>query len=111
MVLRAFAVVRERLDARLVLAGTGTEQRSPARLAARLGVAEHVSFPGFVPDADLPAVYAEATVFVNAGTAELQSLVTLEAMASGRPVVGADAAALPHLVTALFPPGDSAALA
>ena len=32
-------------------------------------------------------------------TAELQSIATLEAMASGTPVVLADAMALPHLVT------------
>ncbi len=32
------------------------------------------------------------------GIAELQSLVTMEAMASGLPVIGADAVALPHLI-------------
>ena len=45
------------------------------------------------------------------GIAELQSLVTLEAMASGTPVVAADAMALPHLVRPgrngwLYTPGD-----
>jgi glycosyltransferase involved in cell wall biosynthesis len=73
-------------------------------------------FTGFVDDADLPGAYAAADVFVNAGTAELQSLVTLEAMASGLPVLGAQASALPHLVHHehngyLFPPGDADALA
>jgi hypothetical protein len=43
--------------------------------------------------------------------AELQSIATMEAMASGRPVIAADAMALPHLVHDgdngyLFPPGD-----
>lgn len=71
---------------------------------------------GFVDDADLPAAYATADVFANAGTAELQSLATLEAMASGLPVVGADSSALPHLVRDahngyLFPPGDATTLA
>ncbi|MFG2025650.1 glycosyltransferase [Streptomyces sp. NPDC048825] len=48
--------------------------------------------------------------------AELQGLVTMEAMAAGNPVVAADAMALPHLVHPgrngyLFPPGDVRALA
>jgi glycosyltransferase involved in cell wall biosynthesis len=50
------------------------------------------------------------------GVAELQSLATMEAMAAGRPVVAADAVALPHLVVPgrngwLYPPGDVPALA
>jgi phosphatidylinositol alpha 1,6-mannosyltransferase len=50
------------------------------------------------------------------GVAELQSLATMEAMAAGKPVVAADAVALPHLVRPgrngwLFPPGDVDALA
>ncbi|WP_328767213.1 glycosyltransferase [Streptomyces sp. NBC_00286] len=49
------------------------------------------------------------------GTAELQSLVTMEAMAAGKPVVAAAAMALPHLVHhgyngCLYPPGDISAL-
>ncbi|GAA1022616.1 hypothetical protein Aple_021530 [Acrocarpospora pleiomorpha] len=48
------------------------------------------------------------------GIAELQSIATLEAMASGLPVVAADAVALPHLVEEngyLYQPGDVMALA
>jgi phosphatidylinositol alpha 1,6-mannosyltransferase len=56
-------------------------------------------------------VYAEADVFCMPGVAELQSLATLEAMASGKPIVAADAMALPHLVRPdindyLHQPGD-----
>jgi glycosyltransferase involved in cell wall biosynthesis len=53
---------------------------------------------GALDDDEIPFAYAAMDVFVNAGTAELQSLVTLEAMATGRPVVAVDAGALPHLV-------------
>jgi glycosyltransferase involved in cell wall biosynthesis len=46
----------------------------------------------------------------------LQSLATMEAMAAGKPVVAANAMALPHLVRPghngwLYPPGDVAELA
>ena len=56
-------------------------------------------FLGFVPAADLPGLYREADVFATASEAELQSLVTMEAMAAGLPVVAADACALGELVS------------
>jgi glycosyltransferase involved in cell wall biosynthesis len=117
VVVRALPGVRNRIpDAQLLLVGTGDQRRRLTRLAGRLGVADALVFAGYVHDEDLPAAYAAADVFVNAGTAELQSLVTLEAMACGVPVVGAAASALPHLIHHgangfLFPPGDAAALA
>jgi glycosyltransferase involved in cell wall biosynthesis len=112
----ALAVIREATEVQLLIAGTGSQR---ARLAARArerGIEAHVHFLGFVPDEQLPALYAAADVFCMPGVAELQSLVTLEAMAAGLPVVAADAMALPHLVQPeangyLYPPGDVAALA
>ncbi len=107
----ALPAIRGLVDAQIVLVGTGTQKHNLAVLADRLGVAEHVHFLGFVPDDDLPRVYAAADVFVMPGVAELQSLATLEAMASGLPIIAADAMALPHLVHPglngfLYRPGD-----
>lgn len=103
-------------DTQLVLAGVGAQRQRLGRLAASEGVADRVLFLGFVPNGDLPSVYRAADVFAIAGTAELQSIATLEAMASGLPVVAANAMALPHLIEAgrnghLYPPGDTEALA
>ncbi|MFC4563101.1 glycosyltransferase [Nocardiopsis mangrovi] len=103
-------------DAQLVLAGAGARRPLLERLAAGCGVADRVHFLGLVPGGDLPLVYRAADAFAIAGTAELQSIATLEAMASGLPVVAADAMALPHLVHTgrngyLYPPGDVGALA
>jgi hypothetical protein len=71
---------------------------------------------GHITDQELPKVYERATVFAMPSIAELQSIATMEAMASGRPVVAADAMALPHLVHDgdngyLFPPDDVDAFA
>ncbi|NIO68330.1 MAG: glycosyltransferase, partial [Anaerolineae bacterium] len=45
-------------------------------------------FPGFVPaTGDLPGLYRLASVFVTASEIETQSLVVLEAAATGLPVV------------------------
>lgn len=64
----------------------------------------------------LEAVLAALAGALCFAVAELQSLVTLEAMASGLPVIAADAMALPHLVRPgvngyLYRLGDVAALA
>ncbi|PXY22597.1 glycosyltransferase [Prauserella muralis] len=114
--IRALARITARVRAQLVLAGRGTRRAELERLACAEGVREHVHFLGFVPDEQLPAVYAAADVFAMPGVAELQSIATLEAMASGLPVVAADAVALPHLVSPgengfLFTSGDVAGLA
>jgi glycosyltransferase involved in cell wall biosynthesis len=109
--IRAMPQVRRHVDAQLVVAGIGPEHQRLTALAADLGISAYVRLLGFVPDEDLPEFYRAGDVFAIAGIAELQSIVTLEAMASGLPVVAADAVALPHLVKNgqngyLFTPGD-----
>lgn len=89
VLLEAFvAVRREHPDARLYVAGNGPLRERLERLAARLGVADRTTFLGYVPDEDLPAAYATADVFVlPTTTLEGFGLATLEALASGTPVV------------------------
>lgn len=115
-IIRAFALLPEDLPGRLEIVGTGAKADDWAALAAESGVAGRVRFRGYVPDDELLTAYSEADLFCMPGVAELQSLVTLEAMASGLPVVAADAMALPHLVRPgvngwLYTPGDVRELA
>ena len=112
--IRAFSLVPGRV--RLEIVGDGTHRKGWTDLARDLGLSSRVRFRGTVDDDELVAAYRRATVFCMPGVAELQSLVTLEAMAAGRPVVAADAVALPHLVRPghnglLYRPGDVAGLA
>ncbi|MFT3797697.1 glycosyltransferase [Microbacterium sp.] len=93
------------------IVGGGDQRRNLEQLAQRLGIRDRVTFHGRVDEAQLRAAYTRADVFAIASIAELQSIATMEAMASGLPVVGADAVALPHLVNDgvngyLFVPGD-----
>ncbi len=97
VVLRAVALAKD-ADFHFVVAGHGAEQNKLQRLAKTLGIEGRVTFTGFVPDELLPHLYAAADCFVNAGTAELQCIVAMEAMATGLPVLGARAVALPELV-------------
>ena len=55
-------------------------------------------FTGYVTDDELREAYHRASVLAMPSIAELQSIVTMEAMASALPIVAANAMALPHLV-------------
>ena len=66
--------------------------------AASLGVSSLVRFLGFVPDDDLPALYAEALGFVFPSRREGFGLPVLEAMSVGTPVIHSDDPALRELV-------------
>ena len=68
---------------------------------------------GYIPDADLPGLYAGARAFVLSSRYEGFGLTCLEAMACGTPVVAADRAALPETcgdAALLVDPDDSTAL-
>jgi 1,2-diacylglycerol 3-alpha-glucosyltransferase len=109
------SVVAQR-PADLVLCGRGRSASQLRRQSRALGIAASVHFPGHVTDDRLPDLYRAAAVFVMPSTNELQSMATLEAMASGLPVVAAEALALPELVRDgdngfLVPPGQPHVLA
>ncbi len=109
--IRAFAQLDADLNATLEIVGGGELEGKLRALAASLGVADRVHLTGFVDEADLRAALTRGTVFAMPSIAELQSISTMEAMATGLPVVAANAMALPHLVHEgengyLFEPGN-----
>ncbi|WP_434317457.1 glycosyltransferase [Leifsonia sp. P73] len=116
VLLNAIKLLPDSLDAQLEIVGGGDQLRNLQSLAESLGIAGRVKFLGYVTDEELRKAYTRATVFAMPSIAELQSIATMEAMASGLPVVAADAMALPHLVHDgenghLFRPGDAQDLA
>ncbi|WP_425863331.1 glycosyltransferase [Arthrobacter sp. TWP1-1] len=112
----AIAATPADLNLHLVVVGGGEVKAALKAQAAKLGLASRVAFTGLISDEELREVYLKADLFVMPGTAELQSLVTLEAMSASTPVVLANAMALPHLVEDgvngyLFKPNDKEDLA
>jgi 1,2-diacylglycerol 3-alpha-glucosyltransferase len=97
-ILRALPDILRAVGVHFVVAGIGIERHGLEELAGELGIQDAVTFTGFIPDEDLPNIYRIADLFIIAGIAELQSIVTMEAMASGLPVVAVNAMALPELV-------------
>jgi len=98
IILRALPDILRVTNVHLVLAGVGKEKQKLEELTEKLGIRKAVTFTGFVPDEDLQNIYRIGDLFVTAGIAELQSIVTMEAMASGLPVVAVNVMALPELV-------------
>jgi len=104
------------LDPKLVIVGDGEVRPKLESRSRELGVADRVRFTGRISDEELRRELTEASVFAMPSRAELQSISTMEALASGLPVVAADAMALPHLVHPdvngyLYEPGDIDAFA
>jgi glycosyltransferase involved in cell wall biosynthesis len=95
-------------ETRLALVGDG-----PARAELeRTLPPERTTFTGFLRGAALARAFASADVFVMPSTTETLGFVVLEAMASGCPVVAADAGGIPDLVEhgesgLLYDPTDS----
>ena len=98
---RAYAMLRAQGsdDHMLVLAGPrGWQYDSIFELTRQLGLEASVSFPGFVPDDELPLWYSSATVFAFPSRYEGFGLPLLEAMACGAPVVSSSSSSLPEVV-------------
>ncbi|XAS67836.1 glycosyltransferase [Micrococcaceae bacterium Sec5.7] len=116
VLINAVARTPAELNVHLEIVGGGEVRPALEAQVACLGLQDRVRFLGLASDEDLREAYIKADLFCMPGTAELQSLVTLEAMSASTPVVLADAMALPHLVRDgengyLFIPNDSNDLA
>jgi glycosyltransferase involved in cell wall biosynthesis len=120
--LRAFALVREQHDVRLVVIGENRFSRKPARrhtefesLAVELKVAEHVT--SIAHTFNPFAFFARAAMLVVSSRYEGFCNVVLEALACGCPVVSTDCPVGPSEILQggrygkLVPVGDPAAMA
>lgn len=113
VLINAIPLVLKEANAHFVLAGSGDLIGKMEDLAQELNIRNSITFIGRLDNTkeEFVLLYKSASVFTTPSTIETQSLVTLEAMASGLPVVAADANALPELVKdglngILFKPGD-----
>jgi len=85
-------------DAHLVIVGDGTARPKLEKMAEKAELSERVHFTGRVVGDDLPQIYRTATLFTITSKTETQSIVLLEAMATGLPCVAVRAGAIPELV-------------
>jgi glycosyltransferase involved in cell wall biosynthesis len=112
----AFRLVNAALpEARLIVAGFGSEWHAAVKAADDAGIAHRVRFLGSIPREAVPDVIAESTVVCVPSYGEPFGMALLEAMASAKPVVATDLGGAAHIVTPKggrkVPPASPAALA
>lgn len=99
VLIKALPYIRKKIpDAELVFVGRGASQDALKKLAADLKLKDSVKFLGFVEKQTLVEAYNASEAFAIASTSDTQSLVMMQAMACGIPVVGVRARALPEYI-------------
>ena len=98
VLVRAFQQIHEKSpDTHLLVVGDGTDAANLRDIVASYGLQDSVTFTGRVSDQEIVDLHKVGTVYCMPSPAELQSIATLEAMASGQPIVAIDAGALKEL--------------
>ena len=121
-VIRALPAIRAAVPgARYAVAGVGSRRDALEALVTELGLGDAVRLLGFVPDADLPALYNAADVFVLASRrhdllVEGFGIACVEASACGLAVIGSRSGGIPEAIREgetglLVDPDDPAAVA
>ena len=96
-VLDVFRLVRQQINARLVLIGDGPDREMVEQRAREFGLSEHVVFAGEQQD---PVRWLSAAdVFLLPSAQESFGLAALEAMACEVPVIASNAGGLPEIIT------------
>lgn len=86
--IEAVAVLARDLDVRLDLAGEDTLGGLLQARAHDLGIADRVTFHGFVPNDQLAPLFAAADLYVQSSRHEAAAVSVLEAASAGVPVIG-----------------------
>src|SRR3989338_8680350 len=100
VIIKAIAIAIKKIpDVRLVITGHGSALPDLKKIASELNISDKIIFSGFVDEANFPLYYKASDLFVIMSKAESQSLSLMQAMASGLPVIGANARALPEYIS------------
>ena len=113
VLIKAVSLLKDVDDFQFAIGGYGLYETLLRKQVHDLGLEDRVNFIGYVTPEDLPSLLNSADIFMMPSPEELQSIATLEAMACAKPILAANARALPELVASgengyLFQPNDPA---
>jgi glycosyltransferase involved in cell wall biosynthesis len=97
-------VLREIPNCKFILGGEGPEKVSLQETAKKLGVVNHVIFPGYISNEDFPKYLKACDIFVlpsiidKSGDTEGLGIPLIEAMACGTPVIGTNVGGIPFII-------------
>ena len=110
------SLIRELPDLCYIIGGRGDDEGRLRALVAELGIEQHVTFTGFIPETELAEHYRLADLYVMPSTGEGFGIVYLESLACGRPCLVGDQDASPEAIDRgrfgfIVPPRDPAQIA
>ncbi|HCO19313.1 MAG TPA: hypothetical protein DIT39_06905 [Tissierellales bacterium] len=91
-------IINTNSDARCLIVGDGSERETLKKEVVRLSIADKVIFAGAVANVEMPGYYAASDIVVLPSLKEATSIAGLEAMASGKPLVGTNVGGIPQII-------------
>ena len=100
VLLKAFKMASQSLDLKLLIVGAGDLSGNYKKLAGELGISSKVIFTGHIKDSELSQYYAASdfAVLASKDSSEGFGLALLEAMATGKAVIGSRVGGIPEFV-------------
>jgi glycosyltransferase involved in cell wall biosynthesis len=98
ILIKSIPKVLNKIDAHFVFCGSGGSYKEKIiNLSDSSNVSKNTTFVDFLDWDDYPNIYSIADIFVMPAESELQSIVTMEAISSGLPVIVVNKGAVPEL--------------
>lgn len=109
-------VIKQVSQVKCLIVGPGSERARLGEEVVALGIADRVIFADRVPNSEMPKYYAASDIAVLPSLIEATSIAGLEAMATGKPLVGTNIGGIPQIIAdgetgILVPPRDPEKLA
>jgi glycosyltransferase involved in cell wall biosynthesis len=97
-ILKAFQIIQKKLpDAKLIVAGFGTEEAKLKELAKTLNLS-NVEFIGKITNEEIPKIYQKADIYLNTSIVDNMPLSFIEAFACGLPTVSYSTGGIPYIL-------------
>lgn len=91
-------IIKQNEKPRFLIVGDGPEMERLNQEVVRLQIADRVAFTGRIPNSEMPKYYAIADIVVLPSLIEATSIAGLEAMATGKPLVGTRVGGIPRII-------------